>query len=148
LFWPLVVGFCNEGQLRKIAIAVICISPALCFYLSLHQADIYSNTFCRLDGLMAGSLLALVVGSDSFLPSKLVTRAWIIFLISTPLALMMETFHARWVVYSLTAVASVSFVDLALFSKQRWLQALLTSRFLVYTGTISYWNLLAPKDSA
>ena len=55
LIWPLVVRFCNEAQLRKIAIAVICISPALRFYLSLHQVNIYSNTFCRLDGLMAGA---------------------------------------------------------------------------------------------
>src|SRR5271170_1594067 len=44
LVWPLVVRFCNVGQLRKIAIAAICISPALRFYLSLHQADIYSDT--------------------------------------------------------------------------------------------------------
>ena len=66
LIWPLVVRFCNEAQLRKIAIAVICISPALRFYLSLHQVNIYSNTFCRLDGLMAGALLAIVVRSIAF----------------------------------------------------------------------------------
>src|SRR3984893_11025519 len=36
LVWPLVVRFCTEAQLRKIAIAVICFSPALRFYLSLH----------------------------------------------------------------------------------------------------------------
>ena len=68
LFWPLVVRFCTEAQLRKIAIAVICLSPALRFYLSLHQVNIYSNTFCRLDGLMAGALLALVIRSVSFSP--------------------------------------------------------------------------------
>src|SRR6202045_3638349 len=76
LVWPLVVRFCSEGQLRKIAIAVICISPALRFYLSQHQVIIYSNTFCRLDGLMAGALLALVIRSVSFSPAKFLTRAW------------------------------------------------------------------------
>ena len=31
LLWPLVVRFCTEAQLRKIAIAVICLSPATAF---------------------------------------------------------------------------------------------------------------------
>jgi peptidoglycan/LPS O-acetylase OafA/YrhL len=145
LVWPLVVRICTDGQLRRIAIAIICLSPALRFYLSLHQVNIYSNTFCRLDGLMAGALLALVTRSDSFLPSKFVTRAWVLFLVSAPLALVIETLHARWIGFSLIAVASVSFVYLALFSTQRWLQALLTNRFLVYTGTISYGIYLLEK---
>ena len=145
LFWPLVVRFCTESQLRKVAIAVICFSPALRYYLSLHQVDIYSNTFCRLDGLMAGALLALVLRSGSFVPSKFVTGAWIALLVSAPLALMIDTLPARWIVFSLVALASVSFVYLALFSTQRWLQAILTSRFLVYTGTISYGIYLLQK---
>lgn len=147
LGWPLVVRFCNESQLRKIAIVVICVSPALRFYLSLHQVNIYSNTFCRLDGLMSGALLALLVRSSSFRPAKFVTRAWITLLVSAPLALMIDTFHARWIVFSLVAVASFSFVYVALFSTQRWLQAILTNRFLVYTGTISYGIYLLQKIS-
>jgi peptidoglycan/LPS O-acetylase OafA/YrhL len=145
LVWPLVVRFCSEAQLREIAISVICLSPVLRFYLSLHQVNIYSNTFCRLDGLMAGALLALVVRSGSFLPSKFVARAWIAFLVSAPLALIIETFHARWIGFSLVALASVSFIYLALFSTQKWLRALLTNRFLVYTGTISYGIYLLQK---
>ena len=138
LVWPLVVYLCTEGQLRRIAIAVICLSPALRFYLSLHQVNIYSNTFCRLDGLMAGALLAVIIRSASFRPAKFVTRAWILFLVSAPLALAIETFHARWIGFSVVAAAAVAFVYLALFSSQTWLQAILTNRFLVYTGTISY----------
>ena len=42
-------------------------------------------------------------------------------------------------------MASLSFVYLALFSRQRWLQAILTNRFLVYTGTISYGIYLLQK---
>jgi peptidoglycan/LPS O-acetylase OafA/YrhL len=145
LIWPLVVRFCSEGQLRKIAIAVICLSPALRFYLGLHHVNIYSNTFCRLDGLMAGALLALVIRSAGFLPSRFVTRAWIVFLVSAPLALLIETLQARWIGFSVIALASAAFVYLALFSAQRWLHALLTSRFLVYTGTISYGIYLLQK---
>ncbi|HSZ01577.1 MAG TPA: acyltransferase [Terriglobales bacterium] len=146
LIWPLVVRFCNEAQLRKITIAVICISPALRFYLLQHQVNIYSNTFCRLDGLMAGALLAMIIRSVSFSPSTLLTRAWIALLVSAPLALVLEmTFHARWIVFSLTALASASFIYLALFSAQKWLHSLLTNRFLVYTGTISYGIYLLQK---
>jgi peptidoglycan/LPS O-acetylase OafA/YrhL len=138
LVWPLVVRFCTEAQLRRIAIAVICLSPALRYYLSLHQVNIYSNTFCRLDGLMAGALLAMVIRSTSFSPSKFVSRAWIAFLIAAPLALVIENFHVRWIGFSVIVTASISFVYLALFSTKRWFRAILTNRFLVYTGTISY----------
>src|SRR5580698_2898121 len=145
LVWPLVVWFCTAAQLRKIAIAVICFSPALRYYLSLHQVNIYSNTFCRLDGMMAGALLALMIRSSDFVPAKFVTPAWIIFLVSAPLALVVEALHARWIGFSVIALASVSFVYLALFSTQKWLHALLTNRFLVYTGTISYGIYLLQK---
>lgn len=145
LVWPLVVRFCTAAQLRKIAISVICLSPLLRLYLSLHQVNIYSNTFCRLDGLMAGALLALALRSPRFAPAKFLTPAWITFLVSAPLALEIEALHARWIGFSLVALASVSFVYLALFSTQRWLQAILTNRFLVYTGTISYGIYLLQK---
>jgi peptidoglycan/LPS O-acetylase OafA/YrhL len=145
LVWPLVVRFCTEAQLRRIATAVICLSPALRFYLSLHHVNIYSNTFCRLDGLMAGALLAVVIRPADFHPAKFVTRAWILFLVSVPLALGMEIFHARWIGFSVVAAASVSFVYLALFSTQKWLQAILTNRPLVYTGAISYGIYILEK---
>jgi peptidoglycan/LPS O-acetylase OafA/YrhL len=145
LVWPLVVRFCTEAQLRRIATAVIFVSPALRFYLSLHQVNIYSNTFCRLDALMAGALLAVVIRSADFHPSKFVTRAWILFLVSAPLALGIEIFHARWIGFSVVAAASVSFVYLALFSMQKWLRAILTNRPLVYTGTISYGIYILEK---
>jgi peptidoglycan/LPS O-acetylase OafA/YrhL len=151
LVWPLVVRFCTEAQLRKIAVTVICLSPALRYYLSLHQVNIYSNTFCRLDGLMAGALLAILLRSPSFLPAKFVTPAWIVLLVSAPLALWVDTFPARWIVFSLVALASVSFIYLALFSTQKWFRAILTTRFLVYSGTISYGIYLLqkiPSDAA
>lgn len=145
LVWPLVVRLCTQTQLRNIAIAVICLSPALRFYMSQHQVNIYSNTFCRLDGLMAGALLAIVIRSVEFSPSKFLTHAWTAFLVSAPLALVIEAVHARWIGFSVIALASVSFVYLALFSTQRWLRGLLTNRFLVYTGTISYGIYLLQK---
>jgi peptidoglycan/LPS O-acetylase OafA/YrhL len=145
LVWPLVVRFCSEARLRKIALGVILVSPALRFYLSLHGVNIYSNTFCRLDGLMAGALLAMVSRSSRFVPSRYVTAAWVTLLVSAPLALWVDTFDARWIDFSFVVAASTSFIYLALFSEQRWVRALLTNRFLVYTGTISYGIYLLEK---
>jgi len=145
LVWPWVVRFRSYAQLRRIAIAVICLSPVLRFYLSRHHVDLYTNVFCRLDGLMAGAFLALVVRADNFLPSKFIKHAWLTLLIAVPLAFFIETFHARWLVFSLSAVASAAFVYLSLFSAQKWLQVGLTNRFMVYTGTISYGLYLLHK---
>ena len=145
LIWPLVVRFCTEVQLKRITIAVICVSPVLRFYLSQRHVNLYSNTFCRLDGLMAGALLALLLRSPNFAPSKFVKGAWITLVVSAPLALIIESYHARWIVFSLTALASVSFIYLSLFSAKRWVQAVMTNRFLAYTGTISYGIYLLEK---
>jgi peptidoglycan/LPS O-acetylase OafA/YrhL len=145
LLWPLVVRYCSNVHLRRIAIAEICLSPALRYYLSLHHVDLYTNVFCRLDGLMAGALLALVVRSASFRPSKSVKRAWMSLFIAGSLAFVTEALHARWIVFSLTAIASAAFVYLSLFSTQKWFQKLMMNRFLVYTGTISYGLYLLHK---
>ena len=145
LVWPLVVRFCSITQLRQLAIAEICLSPMLRYYLWLHHVDLYTNIFCRLDGLMAGALLALLVRSDNFVPSKLLQRAWILLLTAAPLAFLTEAFHARWIVFSFTALASAAFVYVAMFSERKWLQKIMTNQFLVYTGTISYGLYLLHK---
>ena len=145
LVWPLVVRFCSITQVRQLAIAEICLSPMLRYYLWLHHVDLYTNIFCRLDGLMAGALLALLVRSDNFVPSKLLQRAWILLLIAAPLAFLTEAYHARWIVFSFTALASAAFVYVAMFSERKWLQRIMTNQFLVYTGTISYGLYLLHK---
>ncbi len=145
LAWPWVIRYCSYSQVRRIAIAIICVSPGLRLYLALHHVNIYSNPFCRLDALMAGALLAVVVRSEKFLSSRFLKRAWIVLFISTPLALITAFVDARWIAFSFTAIASTSFVYLALFSSQKWLQVLLRNRFLIYTGVISYGLYLLHK---
>lgn len=138
LVWPLVVRLCTKAQLRRMALGVICVSPLLRFYLQHHGVIIYSNTFCRLDGLMAGALLAVVTRSSNFKPARFVMPAWITLFASAVLALGIDAMNQRWLAFSFIALAAVSLVYLALFSEQRQLQWLLRSRFLVYTGIISY----------
>jgi peptidoglycan/LPS O-acetylase OafA/YrhL len=50
-----------------------------------------------------------------------------------------------WFVYSFSAIASAAFVYISLFSAQKWLQAIMTNRFLAYTGSISYGLYLLHK---
>jgi len=145
LVWPWVVRYCSLARIRRLAIFVMCLSPALRLYLSFHGVNLYTNVFCRLDGLMAGALLALVVRSDRFLPSMFVRRAWMVLAVAVPLAFATEAVNARWIVFSLSAAASASFVYLALFSPQAWLQGALTNRFMVYTGMTSYGLYLLHK---
>jgi len=144
LVWAIVVRFCNESQLRKIAITLICFSPLLRFYLLRRHFFVYSNTFCRLDGLMAGSLLAMLWGSAAFKPQAYVKWAWVVLAIASPLAVITAG-RAEALVYSFTSLASVALVYLAMCSKQRWFQAVLANRFLVYTGTISFGIYLLEK---
>lgn len=145
LVWPWIVRYSSLARLRRLAIFVIGLSPALRLYLSFHDVNLYTNVFCRLDGLMAGALLALFVRSDTLLPSRFVRKAWIVLAVAVPLAFASEAVDARWIVFSLSAVASASFVYLALFSTQGWLERVLTNRFVVYTGTISYGLYLLHK---
>jgi peptidoglycan/LPS O-acetylase OafA/YrhL len=141
--WPIVIRWCSEAQLRNLTLALFCASPALRFFLVHRGFNVYPNTFCRLDGLMAGALLALAFRSKSFSHEAYVRVAWVVLLIALPLAVI--TSRVQWVVYSCTALASVAFVYLALCSKQKWLHAILGNRFLIYTGTISYGIYLLEK---
>jgi peptidoglycan/LPS O-acetylase OafA/YrhL len=145
LVWPVMVRFFSPIQLRRIAIGVICVAPGLRYYLSLHHVIIYSNVFCRLDGLMAGALLALMIRNEDFVPSRFVARAWILLVLAASLALIFQRYGAQWIVFSFTALASAAFVYLAMFSAQPWLQVILKNRFLIFTGTISYGLYLLHK---
>jgi peptidoglycan/LPS O-acetylase OafA/YrhL len=145
LVWPLVVYFCSESQLRKVAITVISLSPVLRFYLWHRQFDIYPNTFCRLDGLMAGALLAMFFRSSAFSRESFVRVAWACLAVGLPLAFLTEAYGERWITFSLTTLAATAFVYLAMCSKQRWFQAILANRLLLYTGVISYGIYLLQK---
>ncbi len=143
--WPFVVYFSTGATLRSIATAVIVISPPLRLLLSSTDVNMYTNTFCRLDGLMMGAMVAILVRSPGFLPSQFVRTAWIVLFISAPMAFLTEAMHARWIVFSFSAFASASLVYLSLHSRNKWLQAALRTRVLVYTGTISYGLYLLHK---
>jgi len=87
----------------------------------------------------------LLVRSEHFVPGAKVKLAWIFFLIAACLAVFAEDHHARWFGFSMTSLASVSLVYLAIFSKGKWTQSILRNRFLGYTGVVSYGLYLLHK---
>ena len=145
LIWPLVVRYFSVAQIKRIAIFVILTSPVLRFFLVAHHVNIYSNFFCRLDGLMAGALLAVVLRSESLVTARYVKLAWLAFLIPAGLAILAENQQVRWIAFSMTSMASASLVYLSLFSPGKWVQGFFRNRFLAYTGTISYGLYLLHK---
>lgn len=145
LFWAPVVRFCSSTNLLRAAIAEMCVSPALRYYLSLRHVNLYTNVFCRLDGLMAGVILAIMLRSRDFIPAKLLSRAWVLFASAGLLAFVAESLDARWIVFTFTALASGSFIFVSLFSPQRWVRAVMGNRFLIYSGIISYGLYLLHK---
>jgi peptidoglycan/LPS O-acetylase OafA/YrhL len=113
--------------------------------LGFHQINIYSNFFCRLDGLMAGALLAMLVRSKAFVPGKHLALAGTSLLVAIALAVSAEHHDARWLTFSMAAWGSFSLIYLALFSSWAWLQSLFKNRFLTYTGIVSYGLYLLHK---
>lgn len=144
LIWPWIVRYSSAKRLRQLAIAVICASPLLRLAFTLKGVEFYANSFCRLDGLMAGALLALVVRSHNFDPSRYLKAAWVSLALTAPLVVLITSARAQWMNHSFSVLASLAFVYLSLFSTGR-LRQLMTNRALVYTGTISYGLYLLHK---
>ena len=145
LIWPLVARCFSAAQIKRIAMFVILASPLLRLFLVGHHVNIYSNFFCRLDGLMAGALLVVVLRTKTFEPARYVKLAWASFLIAACLAIFADNHQVRWIAFSMTSLASVSLVYVALFSLGKWVQWFFRNRFLTYTGIISYGLYLLHK---
>lgn len=145
LVWPFFVRYLSSERLQIIAWVVLLGSPALRLDFLARHWIIYSNPFCRLDGLMAGALLAILVRKSGFVPERLLNRAWFVFLITIPLAIATAAYGVMWLTFSMAAVASAAFVYLGLFEANKLFRELVTNRFLIFTGSISYALYLLHK---
>ena len=135
--WPLFVRFLGLTQLRWVAWCIILGSPALRLFLSNRHVLIYSNPFCRLDGMMAGALLAVYVRKPGIQPNSFTNYVWAMLVCALCFAIASEQLSLRWLTFSMSVAMFAAFVFLALFSTNTWLKAVLTGRFLMFTGTIS-----------
>ena len=145
LIWPAFVRLLSTRQLQAVAWSGVLASPFLRLFFVSRGWLIYSNPFCRVDGLMAGALLAVLVRKSSFTPSRWIVPAWIAVLLPGPLAIVAELHNVRWLTFSFDTLAFAGFLYLAVFSGSTWLKACLTNRFLTFSGTISYGLYLLHK---
>jgi peptidoglycan/LPS O-acetylase OafA/YrhL len=88
------------------------------------------------------------VRSEDLQPTKYVKHAWVCFALTLAAAFISEDLDGRWLAFTMVAVAAASFIFLAIYSEQKWLQGLLKSRFLIYSGKISYGLYLLHKIPA
>jgi len=145
LVWPLAVRCLSTARLRVVCLAVIAASPLVRLLLSTEHVDLYTNIFCRLDGLMWGAFIAALIREPAFEPRRYRTVAWGALVIALPLALATDRRNVEWLVCSLSVLAWAGLVYVALFSSARWLHRIFNSRPLVFTGTISYGLYLLHK---
>lgn len=145
LVWPLFVRLLSAERLQLVAWAVLLGSPGLRLYFLTRHWIIYSNPFCRLDGMMAGALLAILVRKIDFTPGRHLRAVWVLFFMAVPMAITTAAYGLLWLAFSMAVLASAAFVYLALFATETWFRTFLTNRFLIFTGTISYALYLLHK---
>jgi peptidoglycan/LPS O-acetylase OafA/YrhL len=145
LVWPFFVKYLSAERLQMVAWVVLLASPLVRLDFLSRQWVIYSNPFCRLDGLMAGALLAMLIRRRGFAPGRPRKVAWSVFLVGILLAIATAAHGILWLTFSMAAMASAGFVYLGLFEANRWFRRLLTNWFLMFTGTISYALYLLHK---
>ncbi len=145
LIWPVFVRFLSGRQLQAVICGAVLLSPFVRLFFLSHNRQVYSNPFCRIDGLMVGALLASLVRKPGFAPGRWIAFAWMSVFIAASLAIIAELRGARWLTFSLDIFAFAGFLYLAVFSRSAWIKAFFTNRFLMFTGTISYGLYLLHK---
>jgi peptidoglycan/LPS O-acetylase OafA/YrhL len=126
--WPLLIWLLPRKAVQRLAIAILICSPLLRLGLTLSNAHValYFNTFTRLDGLAAGSFLAIWLRDARQATVKRCALA------ALPVALVVAVcVEQAWIRYSAIAIAASAIVALSFFVTLR-------NPFLLYTGRISY----------
>jgi peptidoglycan/LPS O-acetylase OafA/YrhL len=152
LIWPFAVRYLRRENLIRLLACVLIAEPLLRAILSAHfstMEPIYYLTPFRLDGLAAGSLLAVSIESPkaaeawkkwSFaaLPLSLVAFITLSITLSNTFNRDANTVLFNSLGYSLMALLSLSFVTYVYLNQDSIVSRLLASRALVFVGTISY----------
>jgi peptidoglycan/LPS O-acetylase OafA/YrhL len=145
LIWPWIVRFASRLALVGIAVAVVVLSPLIRHFLSLAGVDLYTNVFCRLDGLMEGALLAALTRTSLIDKRRFIPIGWAGLVLFGSLAIYGDAVRAPWDVFSLSALASACLVFLVLSSQNSYFDLIFSNRFIAGTGTISYGLYLLHK---
>ena len=148
LLWPLLVFLLPRRHLAWVLAAIFCSLPLL-RYWGLHHAftykQLYTETQFHLDGLVAGSLVALMVSWYRVPPRTMIRAAYACLVIGAGTAIL--GFWSNWsvitghnVVFGFTSLA-IAFAGLLIFllhSDTSMLSRVFRAGPLLYCGRISY----------
>lgn len=143
LLWPLIVYYCGKRTLQRILVGILLVSPILRMAIAWLQLPLnaYRITPTRLDGLAAGSLLALWISSAEGAEGTVRSIApWIAGGAALAFAAVQFTSAAGVLGFSLLAICFAAVLALVLANVEAtkpW-SRLLRTRALRFTGKISY----------
>jgi peptidoglycan/LPS O-acetylase OafA/YrhL len=155
LVWPLAVFFIRDlKRLLWTCVALSCVALCLRFVLATHNTiyhTINGSTFCRMDSLLIGGALALLVRSDfrdvALASAKKVFLAVVAVVSALNLAGLLMLRYPRWsfafdasylsVRYTLMALGSAALIAWCL-QPSSWMRRKLENRTLGFFGKYSY----------
>src|SRR5205814_396785 len=155
LVWPLLCYFLSRRQLTITCIALLVVAPILRAIATPHFAS-YLVTFTltpfRMDQLAAGSLLAIAWLSNRERVQRMLPWATVVAIVSTAVFFGMAKFpwwraKANSIAfnvfgYSISSILFTSIVMVALCSKNHLVLGVLTNKWLMRLGTVSYMAYL------
>lgn len=145
LIWPLLISLCRPRSLRWVLAGILIGSPLVRAGVFAFTSDwhrVYLTTFCRLDGLACGALLALLISSLHVDIRKLRAYGLLCMTVGTAATfwLVQATDCYRQdsvLLYSAIALMSVGILAAAL-GRNRFVISVLNPRPLRQVGTLSY----------
>lgn len=145
LFWPLVIYLFSRKNLIKIIIGIIVFALLLRIYMVNKDLDVFKFTFTRFDSLAIGAILAILELKNYFTSEnikKFVILLCGIFIPTITIWLFIsgdKNTYIQIFKYLLISFTYFSLIGFILCLKNDHLiNKFLRSRFLVYTGKISY----------
>ena len=150
LMWPVAVLFLSRKRLVQLSLLILCIEPILrVAFTHVHPGMIYLLTPFRLDGLAAGSLLALL---DSHGDAQSLLRRYSGGMSLASVALyggLLAIFGAQFsryaesrifdgLGYSIIAMAAFFIIAYVLLNEDAWISKALSFKPLAGLGLISY----------
>ena len=153
LLWPTAVRFLSRERCIALCVAILFIEPIIRVAVTSHYGayywPIYWLTWFRLDGVTAGSLLALLVPLSPIHNWLRRTALWMFFgfvfvyvlmayIYGESFSMAKNTHLYNGLGYSIVVLGCAFLVAHLAFSKDSFLSRLLSMRPLVFLGEISY----------
>ena len=137
LIWPFLIAALSKRGMRRIAWAIVLVTPILRFVYLRLGASPYIAFPCRADALALGSLIAFLPPNSPAEKAKMHRYGWIGFVLSSVvLAAVVATPLRKILAHSLTSTAFASALLVVLYGTH--LARALSWTPLRYIGNISY----------